>query len=95
VWRYESLTYTLYWNDNKLELSNTERKLLLALLANPERVFSREQLLNSISDYPDHRLARTIDSHVKSIRKQLAQISDDDQEIIHTHRGLGYGLCAS
>ena len=96
IWRYEPLTYTLYWNDNKLELSNTERKLLLALLANPERVFSREQLLNSISDYPDHRLARTIDSHVKSIRKQLAQVSDQqDLEIIHTHRGLGYGLCAS
>lgn len=96
TWRYEPLTYTLYWNDNKLELSNTERKLLLALLANPERVFSREQLLNSISDYPDHRLARTIDSHVKSIRKQLAQVSDQqDLEIIHTHRGLGYGLCAS
>lgn len=96
MWRYEPLTYTLYWNEHKLELSNTERKLLLALLANPERVFSREQLLNSISDYPDHRLARTIDSHVKSIRKQLAQISDkDDLEIIYTHRGLGYGLCAS
>lgn len=96
LWRYEPLTYTLYWNDHKLELSNTERKLLLALLANPERVFSREQLLNSISDYPDHRLARTIDSHVKSIRKQLAQIVEqEDLEIIHTHRGLGYGLCAS
>lgn len=96
LWRYEPLTYTLYWNDNKLELSNTERKLLLALLANPDRVFSREQLLNSISDYPDHRLARTIDSHVKSIRKQLAQISNkEDLEVIYTHRGLGYGLCAS
>lgn len=94
-WRYEPLTYTLYWNDHKLDLSNTERKLLLALLANPDRVFSREQLLNSISDYPDHRLARTIDSHVKSIRKQLAVISEDDLEIIYTHRGLGYGLCAS
>lgn len=96
VWRYEPLTYTLFWNDQKLEFSNTERKLLLALLANPERVFSREQLLSAISEYPDHRLARTIDSHVKSIRKQLAQISErDDIEIIHTHRGLGYGLCAS
>ncbi|WP_296403676.1 response regulator transcription factor [Psychrobacter sp.] len=96
IWRYDPLTYTLYWNENRLELSNTERKLILALLANPERVFSREQLLNSISDYPDHRLARTIDSHVKSIRKQLAQISEsEDQEIIYTHRGLGYGLCAS
>lgn len=96
VWRYEPLTYTLYWNDHKLELSNTERKLLLALLANPDRVFSREQLLSAISEYPDHRLARTIDSHVKSIRKQLAQINpSDDIEIIHTHRGLGYGLCGS
>ncbi|PNK61725.1 response regulator transcription factor [Psychrobacter sp. FDAARGOS_221] len=96
IWRYEPMTYTLYWNDHKLELSNTERKLILALLANPDRVFSREQLLNAISDYPDHRLARTIDSHVKSIRKQLAQISEQqDVEIIHTHRGLGYGLCAS
>ncbi|WP_264755553.1 hypothetical protein [Psychrobacter sp. FDAARGOS_221] len=38
------MTYTLYWNDHKLELSNTERKLILALLANPDRVFSREQL---------------------------------------------------
>lgn len=96
VWRYEPLTYTLFWNDNKLDLSNTERKLLLALLANPDRVFSREQLLSAISEYPDHRLARTIDSHVKSIRKQLARVNaHDDTEIIFTHRGLGYGLCSS
>ncbi len=94
-WRYEPLTYSLYWNDVKLELSNTERKLLLALLKNPDRVFSREQLLGAISDYPDHRLARTIDSHIKSIRKQLtalAQPVQGDSEIIYTHRGIGYGL---
>lgn len=99
VWRYEPMSYTLFWNDQKLELSNTERKLLLALLASPDQVFSREQLLNAISDYPDHRLARTIDSHIKSIRKQLAQINNNNEgennEIIYTHRGLGYGLCAS
>lgn len=98
VWRYEPLTYNLYWNDTKLELSNTERKLLLALIQSPERVFNREQLLNAISDYPDHRLARTIDSHVKAIRKQLAVVylskhPDADMiEVIHTHRGIGYGL---
>lgn len=91
-WHYQPLNYSLTWDGQKLELSNTERKILLALLQAPNQVFSREQLLNAISDYPDHRLARTIDSHVKSIRKQLA-IIHPDIDVIHTHRGLGYGLC--
>ena len=92
VWHYQPLNYSLTWQEQKLELSNTERKILLTLLQAPNQVFSREQLLNAVSDYPDHRLARTIDSHIKSIRKQLATI-DTSIEVIHTHRGLGYALC--
>ncbi len=92
LWQYQPLNYSLAWQGQKLDLSNTERKILLTLLQAPNQVFSREQLLNAVSDYPDHRLARTIDSHVKSIRKQLA-IIDPDIDVIHTHRGLGYGLC--
>lgn len=92
IWYYQPLNYSLMWQEQKLELSNTERKLLLTLLQAPNQVFSREQLLNAVSDYPDHRLARTVDSHIKSIRKQLATINPDI-DVIHTHRGLGYGLC--
>ncbi len=92
VWHYQPLNYSLQWQEQKLDLSNTERKILLTLLQAPNRVFSREQLLNAVSDYPDHRLARTIDSHIKSIRKQLAMI-DASIDVIHTHRGLGYALC--
>ena len=92
VWHYQPLNYSLMWQEQKLELSNTERKILLTLLQAPNQVFSREQLLSAVSDYPDHRLARTIDSHIKSIRKQLATI-DASTDVIHTHRGLGYGLC--
>ncbi|WP_420230357.1 response regulator [Psychrobacter sp. ER1] len=92
VWHYQPLNYSLTWQEQKLELSNTERKILLTLLQAPQQVFSREQLLNAVSDYPDHRLARTIDSHIKSIRKQLATV-DTSIEVIHTHRGLGYALC--
>ena len=91
-WQYQPLNYSLTWQAQKLELSNTERKILLTLLQAPNQVFSREQLLNAVSDYPDHRLARTIDSHIKSIRKQLA-IVDPSIDVIHTHRGLGYALC--
>ncbi|MDN5664746.1 MAG: response regulator [Psychrobacter sp.] len=92
IWHYQPLNYSLMWQDTKLELSNTERKILLTLLQAPNQVFSREQLLNAVSDYPDHRLARTIDSHIKSIRKQLA-IVDPSRDVIYTHRGLGYALC--
>lgn len=91
-WLYDPQDYSLHWRGQKLELSNTERKLLMALIAAPKQVFTREQLLEAISDYPDHRLARTIDSHIKSVRKHLAMI-DPETEVIHTHRGLGYGLC--
>lgn len=92
TWYYQPLNYSLLWQEQKLELSNTERKILLTLLQAPNQVFSREQLLNAVSDYPDHRLARTIDSHVKSIRKQLNTINPDI-DVIYTHRGLGYALC--
>ncbi|MFK3915647.1 response regulator [Psychrobacter sp. NPDC078501] len=92
VWHYQPLNYSLTWQEQKLELSNTERKILLTLLQAPQQVFSREQLLSAVSDYPDHRLARTIDSHIKSIRKQLAMV-DVNIDVIHTHRGLGYALC--
>ncbi|MGE6473660.1 response regulator [Psychrobacter sp. NPDC078631] len=92
VWHYQPLNYSLTWQEQKLELSNTERKILLTLLQAPHQVFSREQLLSAVSDYPDHRLARTIDSHIKSIRKQLAMV-DANVDVIHTHRGLGYALC--
>jgi len=92
VWHYQPLNYSLTWQEQKLELSNTERKILLTLLQAPYQVFSREQLLSAVSDYPDHRLARTIDSHIKSIRKQLAMV-DVNIDVIHTHRGLGYALC--
>lgn len=92
IWYYQPLNYSLIWQEQKLELSNTERKILLTLLKAPNQVFSREQLLSAVSDYPDHRLARTIDSHIKSIRKQLATV-DVSIDVIHTHRGLGYALC--
>ena len=92
IWYYQPLNYSLMWQNQKLDLSNTERKILLTLLHAPNQVFSREQLLSAVSDYPDHRLTRTIDSHVKSIRRQLASV-DASIEVIHTHRGLGYALC--
>lgn len=90
TWHYQACDYSLFLNNHALTLSKTELGIMLTLLANPTHILSREQILASISDHPEHRLSRTIDSHIKTLRQKLAEVCDD--EIIITHRGVGYGL---
>ncbi len=91
-WHYDGASFVLSLNHQALPLSKTELAIMLALLNSPAQVFSREQLLSAVSDHPEHRLARTIDAHIKTLRQKLSLVSD--QTIINTHRGLGYSLIA-
>ena len=91
TWHYFADAYRLSLNGVALTLSKTELALMLAFLHSPSRVFSREQLLSHATDHPEHRLARTVDAHIKTLRQKLGEVCDD--EIIVTHRGIGYGLC--
>ncbi|WP_431483217.1 two-component system response regulator CreB [Pseudomonas solani] len=72
-----------------LSLTRHEFRLLQTLLAQPERVFSREQLLDSVGVASDAGYERSIDSHIKSLRAKLRQVNAE-AEPIQTHRGLGY-----
>ena len=74
-----------------LELTQVEFRLLKTLAARPGRIFSRDQLLNSI--YADHRVVtdRTVDSHVKNLRRKLTQVCGDE-EIIRSIYGAGFKL---
>jgi two-component system catabolic regulation response regulator CreB len=61
------------------------------LLGQPERVFSREQLLDAAGVASDAGYERSIDSHIKSLRAKLREIAPSAEPIL-THRGLGYSL---
>ena len=74
-----------------LDLTLHEYRLLEVLLRHVGRVFTRAQLLDQAWEAPDHRLDRTIDSHIKSLRAKLRAI-DATVDPIHTHRGMGYSL---
>ncbi len=78
---------TLHGND--LELTAVEFKLLGFLAANPGRIYSRAQLMDRI--YPDERVVsdRTIDSHIKKLRKKMA-VAAPQEELIHSIYGVGY-----
>jgi two-component system response regulator BaeR len=74
---------------DEIELSAVEFALLQTLYAAPGRIFSRPQLIEQI--YSDHRVVsdRTVDSHVKKLRRRLAELLPQT-ELIHSVYGVGY-----
>jgi two-component system, OmpR family, response regulator BaeR len=72
-----------------VELTTVEFQLLQVLYQQPGRIFSRSKLMDLI--YQDQRIVtdRTIDSHIKKLRKKLADLLPN-QELIHSVYGAGY-----
>ena len=77
------------WENQPLELTPAEFRLLKTLSQEPGKVFTREQLLNLL--YDDYRVVtdRTIDSHIKNLRRKLENL-DSDQTFIRAVYGIGY-----
>lgn len=77
------------YGGRQAELTAIEMRLLQVLMTHPGRIFSRDQLMDEI--YPDRRLVndRTIDSHIKNLRKKLNQLAPD-QEFVRSVYGAGY-----
>ena len=74
-----------------LELTPVEFRLLKMLATTPGRVFSRQQLLDGL--YADHRVVtdRTVDSHVKNLRRKL-QLASPERDLIRSIYGVGYKI---
>jgi len=92
--RYPNLTidmakHTVMAFDQEIPFANKEIELLWELAAQPGRAFSREQLLESVWGYSYCGDTRTVDTHIKRIRKKLA-ISATSPWDIKTVWGIGY-----
>jgi two-component system phosphate regulon response regulator PhoB len=75
-----------------IHLGPTEFRLLRLLMERPDRVYSREQLLDKVWGRDIHVEVRTVDVHIRRLRKALGEHGDGD--IIRTVRGAGYALDA-
>lgn len=84
--RYECLA-----QGQRIDLTPVELKMLRGFMSQPGRVFSRDQLMDM--SYTDGRVVsdRTIDTHVKNLRKKLAGHVPEG-ELIHSIYGVGYKL---
>ena len=77
-----------------LSLTPNEFGLLKVMMSQPNRVFSRNELINRIQGYDFEGYDRTIDTHIKNLRKKIAERLPG-QEIISTVYGVGYKFSAS
>ena len=81
--------YQAILHGQKLDLTAVEFQLLTILAGSPGRIFSRNQLMDRL--YADQRIVcdRTIDSHIKKLRKKIAA-GAPGIELIHSIYGIGY-----
>lgn len=81
--------YSVTWRDQPVQLTVTEFLMLLAMARRPGHVKTREQLMREGYPYDVYVSERTIDSHIKRIRRKFADV-DEDFDGIETVHGLGY-----
>lgn len=89
--KLDEAQYQVSYQQKTLDLTAVEFQLFKPLYKEPGRIFTRDQLMSNM--YDDNRVVsdRTIDSHIKKLRKKLAEISSE-HELIHSVYGVGYRL---
>lgn len=75
-----------------LDLTPTEFRILATLARHPGRVFSRLQILEQALDESFEGYERTIDAHIKNIRKKMESPPESGQHYVQTVYGVGYKL---
>jgi len=83
--------FIVSFHDQEVSLTAVEFQLLKPLADKPERIFTREQLMQNM--YSDQRIVnkRTIDSHIKKLRKKLSDISEG-KDWVQSVYAAGYRL---
>lgn len=81
--------FTVHINGHKVMLTKKELEILWVLAENKEKVFTRENLLNSLWGYDYYGDCRTVDSHIKRLRAKLDEHQHDSWRI-KTVWGMGY-----
>ena len=87
-------TRQVFVGEHELKLTPCEYSLLQTLLGHPNRIFSRNELINIVQGYDFDGYDRTIDTHIKNLRKKIAKHAPG-KEVISTIYGIGYKWNAS
>lgn len=87
--KLDSERFQAFWDDREAVLTVTEFGLVKALTGFPGKVFSRNELMDRAYSSDTIVTDRTIDSHIRRVRRKFAEVGGDPIETVH---GLGYKL---
>jgi DNA-binding response OmpR family regulator len=87
----DEMRHTLIVRGRSVEVTPTEWALVIALAGAPGRVFSRAELINRLRGYEFDGYERTVDSHVKNLRRKI-ELDAHEPVIVETVLGAGYRL---
>jgi two-component system, OmpR family, phosphate regulon response regulator PhoB len=82
----DRINHTVKVEDRDVTLTATEFRLLWTFMRQPGRAYTRHELMDSSRGEDANSLERTIDVHIRSLRKKL----DEKGSLIETVRGVGY-----
>ena len=85
-------SYRVFLSGRAIDLTYKEYELLRFLASHPDRVFTRETLLNRVWGYEFYGGARTVDVHIRRLR---SKVEDANHSFIETVRNVGYRFKAS
>jgi len=83
-------SWSAHWQRVEVSLTVTEFTILRTLLAMPARIFSRDQIIDRFRGPGFALTDRTVDSHVRNLRRKFADVGGID--LIETRAGIGYRL---
>ncbi|QTH70762.1 phosphate regulon transcriptional regulator PhoB [Pseudoalteromonas xiamenensis] len=86
--RLDPVSHRVTSAGNELDMDSTEFRLLHFFMTHPERVYSREQLLDHVWGTNVYVEDRTVDVHIRRLRKAIAPLGHD--RLVQTVRGAGY-----
>lgn len=89
--KYDEKKNAVYYYGIQVQTSRYEYRIMKILIRHPGWVYTREQLMEMAWEEPDMSEVRTVDAHIKNLRRKLKTIHPDHDPII-THRGSGYAL---
>ncbi len=81
-------TKQMFINDELIDLTHTEYIIAELFFKHPKLVYSRQEILEHISDEEKYIFDRTVDVHIKNLRIKMK----DEGKLIKTYRGVGYGF---
>ena len=86
--KLDRIGYTFKVDDKDVKLTKTEFEMLSLFLKNPGKIFTRDNIIDSIKGNDVYVIDRTIDVHIMNLRKKLGSYKN----IISTFSGVGYGF---